>query len=207
MKISKDLWFNTFSSNPRTICELGTGGSTEVFQCKNFLDLKDSKFILVEVNPASFSIVKSNFGDKDNFSLYNKAICDENKIIKFYNRFGIDAENACGYIEGAISPVVIKHGEEVPIYEQSAINVEGIKFSEIDDGQIDILFCDLEGAEWYALKHMISEPKIISVETHAPDYFGARYVNSHINEIENYLKDKGYSLINRDDSDSLYFKK
>lgn len=30
----------------------------------------------------------------------------------------------------------------------------------------------------------------ISKETHALDYFGARYVNSHINEIENYLKDK-----------------
>ena len=47
----------------------------------------------------------------------------------------------------------------------------------------------------------------ISKETHALDYFGARYVNSHINEIENYLKDKRILLINRDDSDSLYFKK
>lgn len=200
MKLQKDIWFNNYNYQPRTICELGTGGSTCVFQCENFLDLVNSKFILVEANPVSFEIIKSNFKDKNNVSIYNKAICDENKIIKYYNRDGKNTENASGFIEGVTSPLMVNHG--YVLNEEHALEIEGIKFSEIDDGQIDILFCDIEGAEWYALKHMISDPKIICLETHSNNF-----VNENINKIENYINQKGYILVGRSESDSLYMKR
>jgi hypothetical protein len=44
------------------------------------------------------------------------------------------------------------------------IEVEAKWFRDIDDGTIDVLQLDMEGAEWYALLTMKSKPKIITIE-------------------------------------------
>jgi FkbM family methyltransferase len=198
MKIPKSFWFDRYKQSPRTICEVGTGGRTDVFQCEDFINLNESKFILVEANTKSYSIVESNFSNKSNFSLHNVAVCDYSGEIKYYNK-NHNEENASGFIDGVLSPAVVNDAYRPK--EEDAIIVKAVKFSEIDDGNIDILFCDVEGAEWYILKHMISRPKIISLETH-----GNQFVNQNIQQIEKFMSDNGYLLFGRCTSDSLYIK-
>lgn len=197
MELKKSIWFDNYKNQPRTICEVGTGGDTFVFQCKDFLDLQDCKFILIEVNPASFAVVKNNWGEDSRCTLYNKAISMDTGIVKYYNCNHND-HNASGFIEGFLSPAVVGHKQ--PLREEDITLVESINFSEVDDGEIDILFIDIEGAEWSVLKNMKSRPKIIALETHSQ----LGFVNEYIKDIENFMEDNGYILRSKDISDSLY---
>jgi FkbM family methyltransferase len=203
MRLPKEFWFSKFSVPPRTVCEVGTGGLTAVFQCQHFLDLPTTKFILVEANPTSFAIVKSNFDGKPNFTLHHKAVCDTEGPVKYYHPNQQKGEDASGFIEGVVAPCMVKH-QYVPS-DDNVTMVEGVKFSTIDDGQIDVLFCDIEGAEWYVLKHMISRPKIISLETHG-NYLNHHFVNIHLDKIQAFMKENGYTFLGTQDDDSLYVK-
>lgn len=78
---------------------------------------------------------------------------------------------------------------------------ESIVFSSIDPGDIDLISIDIEGGEWYVLKHMLSRPKVISVETH-----GKNYVNPFIHEITGWMAQHGYSLWYKDNTDSVYIQ-
>ncbi len=68
------------------------------------------------------------------------------------------------------SPAIIN--DECIIENQDTFKVKAVTFDEIDDGTIDLLSIDIEGGEWFVIKHMKSKPKVISIETH-----GAMYTN------------------------------
>jgi len=72
---------------------------------------------------------------------------------------------------------------------------------QIDDGTIDILAIDVEGAEWLVLKNIISRPKILRVETH---FTHSGYCNPHYDLIMEWAFSKGYALAAQDVSDSLF---
>ncbi len=72
-------------------------------------------------------------------------------------------------------------------------------FSQIDDGTLDILSVDSEGAEWYVIEKMVSRPKIISVETH-----GRRYKNPFAKEINAWMHTNNYKVWYKDKSDTIY---
>jgi len=186
MKLNKDQ----ISFKPRTICEVGTGGYTCVLQTEYILDL-DCKFIFVEANPVSFGILNQNFGNNSKFKLYNVAVADENKKGKYYTHQA-NSEDASGYIEGINSSAILK-GYNF----QNVIEIDFIKFSEIDDGTIDILIADIEGAEYFLLKNMISRPKIIILETVFQD---------KLNEINTWMTDNNYTLIKSEGEDSMFVK-
>jgi FkbM family methyltransferase len=75
-------------------------------------------------------------------------------------------------------------------------------FSDLDDGTIDLLSVDIEGGEWYVIKHMKSRPKVISVETH-----GKYYTNPFIAEITTWMDQNGYATWYKDPSDTVYVMK
>ncbi|MGA0559506.1 FkbM family methyltransferase [Larkinella sp. VNQ87] len=85
--------------------------------------------------------------------------------------------------------------------QNSFFEVECCKFSDIDDGTIDLLSIDIEGSEWYVLKHMISRPKVLSIETH-----GKLYINPFMKEIEGWIQANNYTIWYKDKSDSIYIK-
>ena len=49
---------------------------------------------------------------------------------------------------------------------------------------------------------MVSEPMVISIETNARDY-----VNPHLQEITDWLSEKGYCIWFKDQSDTIFIKK
>ena len=180
---------------PRTICEVGTGGS-EVLQCGNLLDL-NSKFIFIEPNPHSFKLLVNKFSNDKRIVLYQAACADKSGQGKYYNN-NHNNENASGFIEGVISPLMIGHNYQPKDDDATLVNF--IEFNQIDDGTIDILFADCEGAEWFVINKMISRPKILCIETHSPHGFK----NKFLPEIEKWMENNQYIKINSDSSDDLY---
>ncbi|MBL7975060.1 MAG: FkbM family methyltransferase [Candidatus Kapabacteria bacterium] len=95
------------------------------------------------------------------------------------------------------SPALVN--DKYIINNANTFEVECKLFSDIDDGTIDILSIDIEGGEWFVLKHMVSTPKIISIETH-----GKFYKNPYIKEIQNWLLEHQYQEWYKDKSDTVY---
>ena len=82
---------------------------------------------------------------------------------------------------------------------ENNFNVECKVFSDIDDGTIDLLSIDIEGGEWYVLKHVVSKPKVISIETH-----GKFYTNPFLAQIQHWLQNNNYTEWYKDKSDTVY---
>src|SRR5262249_53222350 len=79
--------------------------------------------------------------------------------------------------------------------ENVCLDVEGITFDMIDSGDIDILLVDVEGAEYFVIKHLRSRPKIIVLETH----YG-NYRNPYMSEIDHWMATNDYARILCDES-------
>lgn len=81
--------------------------------------------------------------------------------------------------------------------------VEVKTMEQIDDGKIDILAIDVEGAEWLVLQNLISRPKILRVETH---FSHSGYTNPHYEKIMKWAFSNSYLLAAQDVSDSLFIR-
>ena len=88
------------------------------------------------------------------------------------------------------------------IKKNNSTKVNAKKFSSEDPGDIDLISIDIEGSEWFVIKHMLSRPDIISIETH-----GGYYINPHIEDIKQWMDKYNYVLWFKDNSDSVYVKK
>lgn len=84
---------------------------------------------------------------------------------------------------------------------ENKINVEAKTFDEIDDGTIDLLSVDIEGGEWFVIKHLKSKPGVISIETHWKNYS-----NPYLKEIYGWMNKHGYKVWYVDKSDTVFFK-
>ncbi len=85
--------------------------------------------------------------------------------------------NGSSYLEGTWAPT--------PTGEKT-FEVDVVTFDKIDDGQIDILNLDCEGAEWAALSRMKSEPKLLAIEN-CDD-------SPHYDDINQWLKEHKYKM-------------
>lgn len=181
---------------PKVICEVGVFNSN----CIHSLGLmnSDTKMILVEPNPKCFSEIHKKFSNDGRFVLHQKAISDIVGKIKLYNRPEKNGEDASGFIEGLAScPAIVNDGYQID--ESHALLVDTILMSDIDNGDIDVLCVDTEGAEWLVIKNLISRPKVITLETH-----GIRYTNPYITEINQWMIKNGYKPVGRDKSDTVF---
>jgi hypothetical protein len=88
------------------------------------------------------------------------------------------------------------------VNEQDKFVVEARTFDQIDDGTIDLLSVDVEGSEWFVLKHMTSRPSVISIETH-----GSLYRNPFFDQISEWMKANNYVLLYKATSDSVFVKR
>lgn len=98
-----------------------------------------------------------------------------------------------------VSPAIIN--DKYQVSDSNTFEVPCKVFSEIDDGTIDLLSVDIEGGEWYVVKHLKSRPKVISIETH-----GKYYVNPFIKQIEMWMQTENYKVWYKDRSDTIYIK-
>lgn len=69
------------------------------------------------------------------------------------------------------------------------ISVVAVPFNLIDDGMIDIINIDCEGAEWFVLANMRSRPFLIQIELYKD--------NAHFDDITKWISDNEYEEVAR----------
>lgn len=149
---------------------------------------------LVEPEPHAIDLIVQRFGGRDNVKLHTCAVCDFNGEVDLLHR-----ESSTFVATLETSPAMVNDGYSKRA--EDAFTAQAVKFSEIDDGTIDVLSVDTEGSEWFVLKHMISRPRVISLETH-----GGAYRNPYYPEITQWMREEGYVLWYKDASDSVYVR-
>ena len=193
-KKNKKIYLKVKEKNIETsiVCEVGV----YLPETSNIIDFisDGKKTILVEPNPPAIVAINNFFKDFSNIKLYPFAIYKHNGKLTLSN-----AEASTFVSDLPASPALINDS-----YQQDSsknVEVECRLFSEIDEGNIDLLSIDTEGCEWYVLETMISRPKVISIETH-----GKFYINPFMDKIANWALVNGYKIWFKDKSDTVYYK-
>ncbi len=133
---------------------------------------------------------------RPNVELHNVAIGDEDGRLKLYD------EGTSSSLEGVASPFAQHHKADPNAKPYFEVDVRRI--SHYDKGDIDILRVDTEGHEWACIKHMISRPQQIVVETY--NDLGT-YINPYLYEIVEWCEKNGYRRDAVQDSDFIYVRR
>jgi FkbM family methyltransferase len=174
------------------VCEVGV----YLPETSNILDyIRDGvKATLVEADPVTVEKIKDYFKDYS-IRLFPVAVWDTSGVLQLSK-----AAASTFATELKQSPAIVN--DAYTVSKENTFEVPCKRFSEIDDGTIDLLSIDIEGGEWYVLKHLVSQPNVISVETH-----GKYYTNPFIKEISEWIEVRGYEVWYKDISDTVFVRK
>ncbi|HEY9361988.1 MAG TPA: FkbM family methyltransferase [Chitinophagaceae bacterium] len=173
------------------VCEVGV----YLPETSNIIDfIKEGiRATLVEADIVTVEKIKNYFSGY-NIEIFPVAIWDYNGAIKLSK-----AAASTFVTELKASPAIVN--DQYKINEENTFEVPCRIFSDIDDGTIDLLSIDIEGGEWFVIKHLKSRPAIISVETH-----GKYYTNPFITEITNWMIKEHYQIWYKDQSDTVFVR-
>lgn len=156
----------------------------------------NKKVILVEPLPRCVENIKTHIHNKKNVTLYPYAISNHNGSTKIYD------QGAAAFIEE------VKGKTPHDIFWSNNQLIEGltiqtVTFDKIDPGNIDVLFIDTEGSEYFVLENLKSRPKIIAIETHYNEY-NNHYINPYMEKIQNWINNNNYNVWYTTESDTYY---
>jgi FkbM family methyltransferase len=178
---------------PRHVCEVGVW-HPRTSNIKYYIE-KNIKTLLIEPDPESIALIKKEWGDRKNLTLKSVACTD------FEGTIDLHKAGSSSFVSSTKnSPAMVN--DLFDIRKNISTKVNAKKFSSEDPGDIDLISIDIEGSEWFVIKHMLSRPDIISIETH-----GGYYINPHIEDIKMWMDEYNYVLWFKDNSDSVYVKK
>ena len=147
---------------------------------------------LVECDPLTVTVLRTRFGKLPHVRIEDVAVANEAGTLTFYrtgaSTFGSNVPQSPALVNDNYRP-----------NSADAFEVRAVTFDAIDDGTVDVLSIDVEGGEWYVLRHLRSRPTVISVETH-----GKRYVNPFLREIGAWMLAEGYGAWYTDEADTVY---
>ena len=178
---------------PHHVCEVGVW-HPRTSNIKYYIE-KDIKTLLIEPDLESIALIEKKWGDKKNLILKTFACTD------FEGTIDLHKAGSSSFVSSTNnSPAIVN--DSFDIKKNVSTKVDAKKFSSEDPGDINLISIDTEGSEWYVIKHMISRPDVISIETH-----GAYYINPYIEEIKKWMGKHNYALWFKDNDDSVYVKK
>lgn len=155
----------------------------------------DVRCTLVEPEVSSVEAIEKHFRDRSNVTLHPVAVHarvgDLELVRRAASTFSADVTAAPAIVNDAYR-----------IRDADRVVVPSTTFDRIDDGTIDLLSVDIEGSEWYVLKHMVSTPGVISLETH-----GALYTNPHLAEILRWMEERDYCVWYKDRTDTVFVRR
>lgn len=177
--------------DPTHVCEVGVY-LPETCSVRSFI-LEGKRASLVEANPVMVEKIRHAFKPFPNTQVFPYAVADQPGSITLYNR------GASTFISTVESPALVN--DQYQKSDSDRFEVQAKTFDQIDDGTIDLLCIDIEGAEWFVLSKLVSKPVVISVETH-----GKYYLNPKLTEIQQWMRDRGYVVWYKDKSDTVFVK-
>src|SRR3990167_6947956 len=120
---------------------------------------------LVEPHPEYFHDLEREYGWRPNVRIHNTAIADRDGEVGFFSH------GSSSFIADIDKPPTVTDGGYRRETGQK-ITVPCRRWGGwVDDGKIDLLLLDMEGAEWYVVRELKSIPKIIAVETHCENRY------------------------------------
>ena len=150
---------------------------------------------LVEPDPDCVREIRQHFAARPNVTLHPVAVYDTSGPVELVRR------GASTFVaELTDTPAIVN--DRYRLDATDTFVVEARTFDEIEDGTIDLLSVDVEGSEWFVLKHMTSRPSVISVETHS-----ALYRTPYLAEIAGWMRANDYVLLYKATSDSVFVKR
>ncbi len=195
MKNDERLLYHKVKSKnyqPKQICEVGVYKP----QYSNLLEfiLAGVDTTLVEADPDCIKSINSFFNGRKNIKVIEAAVCDFNGEVELCK-----SESSTFLSKLEVSPALIN--DNYVISNENKFVAKAVMFSEIDNGDFDLISIDIEGAEWFVIKNMKSRPNIISIETH-----GKYYTNPFISEILDWINNNNYNVWFKDKSDTVFVK-
>jgi FkbM family methyltransferase len=156
-----------------------------------FADRPNMLIQLYEPHPEYCKALRAAIGSRANVELFEVAIGDEPGKLTLYD------EGTSSSLAGVASPSEQHKGA----HARKGYEVQVARMSQFDKGDIDLLRVDVEGAEWFCLKHLVSRPKQIVVEIYNDL---ATYINPCLFEICEWAEQNGYRRVAVHDSDFIY---
>jgi FkbM family methyltransferase len=160
-------------------------------------DNPNNEILMFEPNIEYFKDVEKAANNRPNVKLFNVAIGDVDGEMDFFLR------ETSSYLSSLNGMSVIDQSHPHLHRENDCVKVNVFTFDRFDPGNINYLRIDVEGGEWFVLKHLKSRPETISIETHDSR---ASYINPYLWEIEQWMGYNGYEKIAVDEMDSIYKK-
>lgn len=138
-----------------------------------------------------------------NVEIHNCCIYDYDGDVDVYKN------GEASMIKGIDGPNLDKNGNlrDLNLNKEKAgfnniISRKCFKFNNFDRGDIDVLFLDTEGSEWFTLKHMISLPTLIAIEMRMHNY-----INPFAEEIFKWMEKNKYMILKDNGSDVIFLRK
>jgi FkbM family methyltransferase len=176
------------------IFEIGVGNPSICRTANEFVN----ECYLFEANPQIYKQLLQAYGNRPNFHIHNVAIADYDVEIEF------SCNGDSSFISDIKSPASYGPKEYLDSFEKIKIPCKKICNFENDES-IDVILLDMEGSEWFVLKHLISRPKIVIIEMQNSD---ETYKNPFFNEILNWFKENNYEFQGTNNiKEDWFFKK
>lgn len=170
------------------VFEIGVG-PVELCRSKEYWN--SSECILFEPVTLYYEELVQETSQHPNVQVHNIAIYDHDGYCDFI-------ENGhTSYVKGLNSPQV-QQSIEGGLHRSCPC----ARISIFDKGNIDLLLLDMEGSEWFVLKHLISRPDKIVVETE----LATVYKNPFLEEIKQWMKNNKYHNTETIGADTVWKK-
>ncbi len=169
------------------VVEVGCAGTMSLHE----LVPQASRVQIIEPLESHICKIRDVYKDFYHVEIHQCAIWKESGPLKMYSL------GETSFAEGIQSPVIANYGYQPTVEHE--IWVEGKTFDQFDDGTIDYLDIDTEGAEWYVLQKLVSRPKTIIIET-----FWKGYRNPFMAEIEQWMGENRYAEVVRVGANTFY---
>lgn len=162
--------------------------SVEFCNLGHYLTDRNVRIQLFEPQPDMAEQLRRETGNLSNVTVWQMAIADH---------IGTCAMRMMGagtHIKGIAAPEVVnKNTKSARAWRKRTVEELAVPcdtFSRYDDGEIDMLSLDSEGAEWFVLKYMESRPRWISIEMGDDKH---PYKNPFADEILAWMDKHGYA--------------
>lgn len=169
------VWEDMGSPALRTVCECAVGPGAQVSAFKDHAQ----RTLLIEPDPEMAQDARTN---------YPWADVAQVAIAENFGKANLRKMRGQSYIKGIKwAPAFSTPASQHRLATAGKVPVSTVPFSEVDDGQIDLINIDCEGSEWFVLKTMVSRPRFLQIEFYKN--------HGYYNEITQWLADNNYKAV------------
>jgi FkbM family methyltransferase len=177
---------------PKHIVEVGAFKSDHIVSLPFIYDRK-CRIQLIEPNPHSLAELQQAFSGFSNVKIHGCAIAESDGeltlLVPRVEEGNPDAE-ASAFVSALPSSPYMRRKACGPTEDVTPVVVPAVTFDKFDDGTIEGLMVDTEGAEWYVIQRLLSRPSVICVEMEGP----CGYKNPNFEKITEWMRSENYRL-------------